>query len=450
MLQFETQWIKADGTQIDVEISSNIMDFKNRLTQGIIRDITERKRAEQELRESEELYRTLVENIKLGINLIDSDYNIVMPNAALGAKYGKPSTEIVGKKCFRELEKRDTICPHCPRTRAMASGKPKVIETEGVLDNGRRFNVKLHAFPIFGRDGRAKGFIEVVEDITESKRVEEEKRKLETQLLQSEKMASIGQLAAGVAHEINNPTGFVSSNLKTLSDYQNDMFSLIREYRKLTADLEKTMATAKCPDSIPKQVERIAALESAVDIGFILDDTPNLIKECREGTVRIKKTVIDLKDFAHPGEQKLQYADINRNLDSTLNVVWNELKYKTKVIKDYGDLPEVQCYPQQINQVFMNLLVNAAQAIEKKGEIKIATRALDGQVEIKIGDTGSGISKEDLSKIFDPFFTTKDVGKGTGLGLNVAYNIIKKQKGTIDVESEVGKGTTFTIRIPVG
>ena len=237
MLQFETQWIKADGTQIDVEISSNIMDFKNRLTQGIIRDITERKRAEQELRESEELYRTLVENIKLGINLIDSDYNIVMPNAALGAKYGKPSTEIVGKKCFRELEKRDTICPHCPRTRAMASGKPKVIETEGVLDNGRRFNVKLHAFPIFGRDGRAKGFIEVVEDITESKRVEEEKRKLETQLLQSEKMASIGQLAAGVAHEINNPTGFVSSNLKTLSDYQNDIFSLIREYSKLIADL---------------------------------------------------------------------------------------------------------------------------------------------------------------------------------------------------------------------
>jgi signal transduction histidine kinase len=159
--------------------------------------------------------------------------------------------------------------------------------------------------------------------------------------------------------------------------------------------------------------------------------------------------VIDLKDFAHPGEQKLQYADINRNLDSTLNVVWNELKYKTKVIKDYGDLPEVRCYPQQINQVFMNLLVNAAQAIEKKGEIKIATRALDGQVEIKIGDTGSGISKEDLSKIFDPFFTTKDVGKGTGLGLNVAYNIIKKHKGSIDVESELGRGATFIIRLQV-
>ncbi len=161
----------------------------------------------------------------------------------------------------------------------------------------------------------------------------------------------------------------------------------------------------------------------------------------------IFQTVIDLKDFAHPGEQKLKYVDINRNLDSTLNVVWNELKYKTTVTKDYGDLPEVQCYPQQLNQVFVNILVNAAQAIEKQGEIKIRTRALDGKVEIKISDTGVGIPEKSLSKIFDPFFTTKEVGKGTGLGLNVAYNIIQKHKATIDVQSEVGKGTTFSIRL---
>ena len=280
--------------------------------------------------------------------------------------------------------------------------------------------------------------------------LEEDYKNAYIQLLQSEKMASIGQLAAGVAHEINNPTGFVSSNLKTLSDYQNVMFSLIREYRKLTADLKETTATAEWAGSIPKRVERIAALESGVDIDFILDDTPNLIKECQEGTERIKKIVLDLKDFAHPGEQKLEYADINKNLDSTLNVVWNELKYKATVTREYGDLPEVQCYPQQLNQVFVNLLVNAAQAIEKKGEIRIMTRVLDGQVEIRISDTGLGIPKENLPKIFDPFFTTKDVGKGTGLGLNVAYNIIKKHNGAMDVETEVGTGTTFIIRIPVG
>jgi len=275
-------------------------------------------------------------------------------------------------------------------------------------------------------------------------------QKTQSQLLQSEKMASVGQLAAGVAHEINNPTGFVSSNLKTLSDYQNDMFGLIKEYRKLIADLKETVSTAEYPGSIPEQMKRIVALESEVDIDYILDDSPNLIKESREGTERIKRIVIDLKDFAHPGEQELKYADLNHNLESTLNIVWNEIKYKATVIKDCGDLPEVQCYPQQINQVFMNLLLNAVQAIEKHGEIRIATRAVDGYAEIAISDTGVGIPKKSLSRIFDPFFTTKEVGKGTGLGLNIAYNIVKKHKGTIDVESTMGKGTTFTIRIPVG
>jgi len=175
----------------------------------------------------------------------------------------------------------------------------------------------------------------------------------------------------------------------------------------------------------------------------------DLISDCKEGTERIKKIVIDLKDFAHPGEDKIQSTDINDGIETTLNVVWNELKYKATVNKEFGKLPMENCYPQQLNQVFMNLFVNAAQAIEKQGEISIATNADDGFVEIKIGDTGSGIDKENLSRIFDPFFTTKDVGKGTGLGLNVAYNIIKKHNGTIDVKSQVEKGTVFKIRIPV-
>jgi signal transduction histidine kinase len=191
------------------------------------------------------------------------------------------------------------------------------------------------------------------------------------------------------------------------------------------------------------------ALEDEIDMDFILGDMKSLIEESREGTERIKKIVLDLKDFAHPGEDKLQSADINQCLESTLNVVWNEIKYKATVTKAYGDLPIIQCHPHQLNQVFMNLLVNAGQAIEKKGKIKIATRADNGYVEIEINDTGAGIPKENLSKIFDPFFTTKQVGKGTGLGLNVSYNIIKEHKGTLYVTSTVGKGTTFTIRIPV-
>ena len=262
-------------------------------------------------------------------------------------------------------------------------------------------------------------------------------------------MASVGQLAAGVAHEINNPTGFVSSNLKTLSDYQDDISGIIKAYRKLMEDLKNVMSKDAFPSFFKDQIEQIMRLEEEADLDFIMDDIGDLIKDCREGTERIKKIVIDLKDFAHPGEDKVQITDINNGIESTLNVVWNELKYKTKVTKEYGKLPEIKCYPQQLNQVFMNILVNAAQAIEKQGKIHLSTLADDGYVEIKIRDTGSGIPEEHLSKIFDPFFTTKEVGKGTGLGLNVAYNIIKKHNGTIDVKSEVGKGTEFNIRIPV-
>lgn len=274
-------------------------------------------------------------------------------------------------------------------------------------------------------------------------------KETQAHMIHSEKMASIGQLAAGVAHEINNPTGFVSSNLKTLSDYERDFSPLIEQYKRLVEDLKDIMAREKCCAVLSEQVERIVALQDDIDMDFILDDMKNLIEESREGTERIKKIVLNLKDFAHPGEDKLQSADINQCLESTLNVVWNEIKYKATVTKEYGDLPVMQCYPHQLNQVFMNLLVNAAQAIEKKGEIKIATRADNGYVVLEISDTGSGIAEENLSKIFDPFFTTKEVGKGTGLGLNVSYNIIKKHKGTVDVKSTVGQGTTFSIQIPV-
>ena len=275
-------------------------------------------------------------------------------------------------------------------------------------------------------------------------------KEIQAQMIQSEKMASIGQLAAGVAHEINNPTGFIGSNLNTLLEYQRDIGKLIKQYRQLLTDLKDIVTREEGWAAISEQLEGIVALQAETDIDFILDDVPDLIGESQDGTERLKRIVADLKDFAHPGKDKLESADINRCLESTLNVVWNELKYKATVTKEYGDLPlVVECYPHQLNQVFMNLLVNAAQAIENKGEIKIVTQALDGQVEIRISDTGSGIPKENLSKIFDAFFTTKEVGKGTGLGLNVAYKIIQKHKGTIDVESEVGKGTTFTIRLQI-
>ena len=274
-------------------------------------------------------------------------------------------------------------------------------------------------------------------------------KNMQSQLVQTEKMAGVGQLAAGVAHEINNPTGFVSSNLNTLSDYQSDFKRLIIEYKKLVADLINNNNEYKMPPSLLDQVDHIEAIESEVDIDYILNDINELIDESIEGTYRIRDIVQNLKNFAHPGERKIKSADINKCIESTLNIVWNELKYKVTVIKNIENLPEVKCYPQQLNQVFMNIFVNAAQAIEQQGEIRISTQVNNGHIEIKISDTGKGIPKKNLPKIFDPFFTTKEVGKGTGLGMNVAYNIIKKHKGTIDVESTIGKGTSFTIRIPL-
>lgn len=397
-----------------------------------------------------------------GVYVIDKDFNILQANMEMEKLIGMPAEKFVGKKCYEFFCDKFCHTESCVLRRIQRGEKRIDIESIKEAPDGRKIPVRIIATPLM-EQGECTGVIECIRDIAERKNaaetlqkshdeLEEALRKLkatQAQMLQSEKMASIGQLAAGVAHEINNPTGFVSSNLNTLSDYQDDISTLIEQYRRLVKNLKETMATAGYPVAISEQLERIADLEAVVDIDFVLNDISDLVKESREGTERIKKIVLDLKDFAHPGEDKPKFADINKGLDSTLNVVWNELKYKAKVTKEYGDLPQVKCYPQQLNQVFMNLLVNAAQAIENEGEVRIVTRSVDGYAEIKISDTGKGIPEENLSKIFDPFFTTKEVGKGTGLGLNVVYNIIEKHNGTIDAESMVGKGTTFTIRIPV-
>lgn len=278
--------------------------------------------------------------------------------------------------------------------------------------------------------------------------LEDDQKKISAQLLQSEKMASIGQLAAGVAHEINNPTGFVSSNLKTLSDYHTDIIAYLKSANELFRDLGPLKG--KLDKSVLKAIDKIDSLKKELDIDYILDDIVELIKDCREGTERIKQIIIDLKDFAHPGEETKKASDINKGIDSTLNVISNEIKYKAEVKKNFAHLPLVYCYPQQLNQVFMNIIVNAAHAIETSGEISILTREENGLVTIKIKDNGKGIEEKHISQIFDPFFTTKEVGKGTGLGMHVAYNIIQKHNGTIDVKSKVGQGTEFTIKIPVG
>jgi two-component system NtrC family sensor kinase len=269
----------------------------------------------------------------------------------------------------------------------------------------------------------------------------------QARILQSEKLASIGQLAAGVAHEINNPIGFISSNLDALSDYLKNIESLLGQYKKLSNAL-KTGKQEHLNQAVTKQIQTIADYEKEIEIDYIMEDIPDLLNDCKDGTGRVGRIVGDLKNFAHPGNDKQMLVDINKGLESTLNVVYNEIKYKADVIKEFGDIPLVEGYPQKINQVFMNILINAAQAIEKKGEIRIQTKKENHNAVVIISDTGCGIKKEDIPRIFDPFFTTKEIGKGTGLGMHIAHNIIKEHNGKIEVDSRIGKGTTVTITLP--
>lgn len=280
-------------------------------------------------------------------------------------------------------------------------------------------------------------------------KLEDQYKKASSQLLHSEKMASVGQLAAGVAHEINNPTGFVSSNFKSLSNYQKDINGLIAMYKEFVT-LIRPQAENDKTGVIAKAVQAIEAYEKDIDLEYLIKDIDDLMRESGEGLERIKKIVMDLKDFAHPGEDTLQETDVNACIESTLNVIRNEIKYKAEVKKNYGELPILMCYPQQLNQVFMNMIINSVQAMTRSmGEIVITTDSLPSGIRIRIRDNGSGIEKKNQTRIFDPFFTTKEVGKGTGLGMNVVYNIIKKHQGTIELWSEVGKGTEFTIILPV-
>lgn len=269
-----------------------------------------------------------------------------------------------------------------------------------------------------------------------NKRLEE----ANSQLLQSEKMASIGQLAAGVAHELNNPIGFVHSNLGTLDGYLHDLMTIIEAYEKISC----------VPGQLCPQLESVDRLRKEFDFDYIKSDIYNLLSESKDGISRVRKIVQDLKSFSRVGEMEWQEADLHQGLDSTLNIVWNELKYKCKVVKEYGDIPPIYCLISQLNQVFMNLLVNASHAIEQQGTITIRSRLYDADtVCIEISDTGSGIAPEHLNRIFEPFFTTKPVGKGTGLGLSLSYGIIQRHHGRIEVDSRLGEGTTFRLLLPI-
>lgn len=263
-------------------------------------------------------------------------------------------------------------------------------------------------------------------------------KEAQAMMVHSEKMRSLGELVAGIAHEINNPINFIYGNIMILDKYSKDLFDLINKYTEYE-------------ESIPPENRiQIDQMKEEMDIEFLKDDIKELIRSCIEGTERTKNIILDLKNFSRMEEMVMAQFDIPKEIDTTLNILNNKYKNRITVHKNYEEgLPKIEAFGGQINQVFMNILDNAAAAIDGNGDVYIDVRKIGENVEIKFKDTGKGIKKENLTKVFDPFFTTKPVGQGTGLGMSISYRVIQNHHGSINVESEVGQGATFTIVLPI-
>lgn len=457
--------VKATAKISDAGLSSRV----NIKTSGELQVLTESFNqmldSLEKTTDSKEFVETVLNSINDPIVIVDADdYRISRANEAFIRRYSVSENKIESLKCYEVLRNKTQPCSKegivCLLEKAWETGN----QVKGDLVLGSETNpeyFEVTVFPIKDAEGTVKQAVRVSRDITDRKIAEinlkkaldksqalskelsiayEELQSAQDQMLQREKMASIGQLAAGVAHEINNPTGFISSNLGTLKKYANNL----QEFIKIQNLVLHTLANGT------DELEKLKEDEKKLKINYIKDDIQELIDESIEGADRIKNIVMNLKSFSRVDEiSKIQRANINKCIEDTLTIVWNELKYKAQVNKEFGDLPETYCYVQQMTQIFMNLLVNAVHAIETKGEINIKTWHDNGAIYVSVTDTGCGIPEEIRSRIFDPFFTTKEVGKGTGLGMSIVYEIIKKHNGDLTLESTVGKGTTFTIQLPV-
>jgi len=416
-----------------------------------IEDISERKVAEQLLRDQHDFSRCLLAQSPQGILTYREGGQCVLANE-MAARITGGSVDALLQQNFHEIAAWRDSGLYAAAQAAFAA--PQTVRRTVHLRSSFGKDVWLDCSLAVFVAREEKHLLLIVNDVSERhaaeetindhiRSLQETNRKLEEahhQLLQSEKMASIGQLAAGVAHELNNPIGFVHSNLGSLAGYVDDLLRIDAAFTEVEANPGPSSAEA---------LARVRALKDACDHDFLVSDLRQLIAESREGLDRVRKIVQDLKDFSRVGDTGWQWAELHKGLDSTLNIVWNELKYKAEVVRQYGELPEIRCIPSQLNQVFMNLLVNAAQAIEERGHITIRSGHAEDRVWVEVEDDGKGIPPENLQRIFEPFFTTKPVGKGTGLGLSLSWGIVQRHQGTLDVRSECGRGTTFRVTLPI-
>lgn len=413
--------LHKDGRRMVLETSGvPILDEAGNLLgyRGIDRDITERKKAEEALTRTVKQYTAMIDTVPAIMYVKDIDHRYVIVNEAFCKLAGKPADGIIGRTDY-DIFSSEKADEYHRADKIIMDEDRRVIDHEQSIKgvDGETKWVSTTRVPVHDSQGLVLGVVGLVQDVTEYHRSRE-------QLVQADKLAAIGTLAAGVAHEINNPIGFISSNLNTMNKYLKKMNSYIE---RIGTEEDK---------------DRETILE-------MLTDFADAVDESVEGTTRVKNIVSDLKSFSRVDQAKKKLANINEGIESTLNIVRNELKYHCKVEKDLGDIPDLYCIPNQLNQVFMNILLNAGHATKgRSGLINIRTWADDTNIYASIKDNGVGIPEGNVKKVFEPFFTTKEVGKGTGLGLSLAYDIIKKHNGAIDVKSEVSVGTEFIVSLP--
>ena len=418
----------------------------SRQVRGQIEDLEKLvKERTAELHKSEAHFRAISENV--------ADL-IAVVNAQGAHSYHSPSYEMVLGLSADELSRTPAAAHIHPDDQlkvliatqhVFASGVAQVLEYRMQHRDGSWRALEAHANPVRNALGEIEHLVIVGRDITQ-------RRQMEVQLRHAQKMESIGQLAAGIAHEINTPTQYIGDNTHFVQDGFRDLTALLAVQARL-------LAAAKQGAVSPELVAEVEAAATAADVDYLVGEIPKAIEQSLQGVQRVAKIVGAMKDFSHPGTDEKTAIDLNRAIESTITVASNEWKYVATMHTDFDPaLPPVPCLPGEFNQVVLNLVVNASHAIAEvvgdggrgKGQITVSTRASDEWVEVRVGDTGTGIPEAIRRKIFDPFFTTKGVGKGTGQGLAIAHSVVvDKHGGEILLESEVGRGTTFIIRLPL-
>ena len=447
----ETVAVHKNGREFPVELSISAIHFDERWhIIGVMRDTTERKHMETVLRTSKATYQTLVDNLPQRIFYKDKNSVYVSANRRYAEDLGIDIGSLPGRTDFdffpRDLAERY----RSDDRQVIATGEMRLLE-EPYVFNGEERWIHTEKIPLKDEEGQPAGVLGIFWDITEQKRAEEERQRLELELRQAQKLEAVGQLAAGIAHEINTPTQYVSDNIHFLQDAFADQVRLLEAYEQLT----NTAAGGSVPDG---SLEEVQALAAEIDIDYLKEEAPKAIAQSIEGLERVTTIVKAMKEFAHPGSEEKIPTDLNKAIQTTVDVARNEWKYYADLEMDLDpSLVEVAVLRGEFNQVILNLIVNAAHAIADagngsgtKGLIRITSRREEEWAEIRVSDTGIGIPESIRSRIFDPFFTTKEVGRGTGQGLAIAYSsVVDKHCGTIEVASEEGKGSMFTVRLPL-